>query len=77
MIMALVFIPFMYGAMMPIFFPLGLFGLVNMYVVERLMTYYAYVRPPLIGDSLTLHTVKGLYIAPALFLFVGAWAFSN
>lgn len=75
--MVLVFVPFMYGPIMPIFFPLGCFGLFNMYLVERLMVYYSYVRPPLIGDSLTLDTVRALYIAPALFLFSAAWAFSS
>jgi hypothetical protein len=77
MIMALVFVPFTYGTIMPIFFPLALFGLFNMYFVERLMVYYSYVRPPLLNDQLTLNTVRGLYMAPPVLLFVGALAFSN
>jgi hypothetical protein len=77
MIMALVFVPFTYGAIMPIFFPLGFFGLFNMYFVERLMVYYSYVRPPLLNDSLTLNTVRGMYMAPPILLLCAALAFSN
>lgn len=58
-------------------FPLCLVGLCVMYVVERLMMYYSYRKPPMYDDKITHSVILGLYYGPVVFVGVGAWAFQN
>lgn len=52
-IMAIIYIAFLFGTVMPVLFPLCFLGLCVMYVVERLMIHYSYRKPPMIDDSIT------------------------
>ena len=75
--MNLVFVPFIWGGVLPILFPIATLGLVIMYVVERFMVYYSYAHPPMLDDTLSQMTIKSFYLCPILLCFTTAWAFSN
>ena len=77
MIITVVFTCFVYGAVIPMLFPLCLIAMVIMYTVERSMIYYSYQKPPLINDDMTKRTISTMYYAPAFGCFLAAWAFSN
>jgi hypothetical protein len=77
LIMQLVTVPFLWGGLLPILFPLATLGLFIMYAVERLMVYYSYAHPPMLDERLTKMTVKTLYALPFIFCFITAWGFSN
>ena len=62
---------------MPVMFPLCFAGLCVMYVVERLMMYYSYSKPPMYDDKMTHTMITMLYYGPVVFVGVGAWAFQN
>jgi len=76
-IMMVVFVTFMYGAILPILFPIALLQIFVLYVCERLMIFYSYQRPPMYDDTLTKSIIRTMYVAPALMMLVGAWGFSN
>ena len=53
MILNIVFVTFLFGAIMPILFPIAWCQLFVLYAVERLMMFYSYQRFPIYEDSLT------------------------
>jgi hypothetical protein len=75
--MNLVYVPFTFGTIIPLLFPLGLFGLWVMYFTERLMVYYSYTRPPQLDSTITKNAIKQMYAAPVIILWSSAWVFSN
>ena len=56
-ILVQVFVSFMYGMFIPILFPITLFGIFNMYVVERLCLAYYFRQPPLYDAKLNLAAI--------------------
>ena len=67
----------MYGMCIPLLFPIALFGIFNMYVVERLSLAYYYKRPPMYDEKLNENALFILKHAP-LFMFVfGYWGLGN
>ena len=46
-IMVQIFVSFMYGMNLPLLFPIALFGIFNMLVVEKLCLAYYYKQPPM------------------------------
>ena len=76
-IMNLIFVAFFFGSVMPVLFPLCLVGLCVMYVVETLMIYYSYRKPPMYNNKITDEFILMLYSGPVVFVAVGAVAFTN
>ena len=42
----------MFGAGIPILFPIALASFITLYIVERLLVAYSYQRPPMFDNSL-------------------------
>lgn len=76
-ILNITFITFMFGAGMPILFPIALASFVTLYIMERLMVAYSYKRPPMLDETLNKFTIKILLFAPLLYCTVGFWMFNN
>lgn len=72
-----VYISFMYGMMIPILFPIALFGLINMYVNERILLAYYYKQPPVYDMELHLVALSRVKWAPVLMFLLGYWAMGN
>lgn len=47
------FITFMFGAGMPILFPIALCSFIVLYCMERLLVAYSYQKPPMIDETLS------------------------
>lgn len=76
-IINIVFITFMFGAGIPILYPIAFLSLITFYVIERLLVAYSYREPPLFDQSLNREAIKMLMLAPILYLSVGFWMYSN
>jgi len=76
-IMNMVFITFMYGAGLPILFPIALLGLFILYFTERLLVAYSYRQPPQFDEKLNKSTIEILKGAPVLYFMFGFWMFGN
>ena len=76
-IMTQIYISFMYGMIMPILFPMTLFGIINMYFVERLLLAYYYKQPPKYDEKLQKTVQDKLFFAPILMYLIGYWGMSN
>ena len=76
-ILNIVFITFMFGAGMPILFPIACFSFAVLYVMERLQLAYSYQKPPMFDDSLNEAAINILITAPILYCTVGFWMFNN
>jgi len=75
--MVQVFVSFMYGMFVPLLFPIALFGIFNMYVVERLCLAYYYRKPPMYDHELNTQVLGFLRYAPLLMFLLGYWAVGN
>lgn len=67
----------LYGAGMPILFPIAAFSYFNVWWLERLNLAYFYQLPPSMDDKLTKNAEKVLSLAPLMFIFNGYWMISN
>jgi len=47
----------MYGLMLPIFWPIALIGIFNMFVVERMTLAYYFRQPPMFDASLNQRAI--------------------
>ena len=75
--MYVIFITYLYGAVLPILFPICLLNLVIFWACERLSIFYAYQSPPMYQDTMTKYTIRTLFWAPILYLMVACYAYSN
>ena len=75
--LVIVWIAFLFGSGLPILFPIGLFGLVVLYVTNRFSLAYLCRAPPVYDEKMNMTTIKLLKMAPLLYVCVGAWIFSN
>jgi hypothetical protein len=75
--LVIVWITFLFGSGLPILFPIALFGLVLLYITNRLTLAYLCKAPPVYDEKMNLTTIKLLKIAPMLYVSVGAWVYSN
>lgn len=72
-----IFVTFMYGLAIPILFPICLFAIIILYMVERFQITYVYKKPPMYDEKLNNAALSILKWAPfALFLF-GFWLMGN
>lgn len=76
-ILTQVFVSFMYGMCIPMLFPIALFGIFNMYIVERLNMAYYYMKPPMYDSKLNDTVLQILRFAPLLMFVFGYWSMGN
>ena len=75
--LAVTYVVMLYGAGMPILFPLAFIAIVVQYTLERLLIAYCYIQPPMIDSSLNQTTIYMLSVSPIIYAFASAWIFSN
>ena len=71
------FVTMLYGAGMPILFPIAAFSYFNVWWLEKLNLAYFYKLPPSMDDKLTLNAVNVLKMAPVMFIINGYWMVTN
>lgn len=76
-IMVVVYVTFLFGAGLPILFPIAYVSLLGFYVTEKLCMAYSNRIPPMFTTEANQATMKILLGAPMLYFAVGAWMFSN
>jgi hypothetical protein len=72
-----VFVCFMFGFGMPIFFPIGLGSMCILYFVEKSALYWSYQQPPMYNEKLNDSVLSKMKYAPCFFLAFGYWMASN
>jgi hypothetical protein len=72
-----IFMTFMFGAGMPILFPIALASFIIFYIVERLSLAYSAKSPPVFDDKLNRSVVTFLLVAPLIFCAFGYWMLTN
>ena len=50
--MNMIYVTFTHGLAFPVLFPIALFGIFNMYLLERLLMAYYYRQPPMLDGRL-------------------------
>jgi len=76
-IMNIVFITMMFGAGMPILFPIAAMSLSVMFCLEKFMLYYIFQQPPTYDEELNNSVLETLDKAPILLLSFGYWILTN
>lgn len=71
------FITMMYGAGMPVLFPIAAATLLIFYCIENWKFYYAYKQPPAYDEKLNNSVLNTLERAPLLLLGFGYWMLAN
>jgi hypothetical protein len=67
----------MFGAGIPILFPIALMSMMIMYTVEKGMLYYGYREPPQYDDVLNNSVINTLRYAPVFCLSFSYWMLSS
>lgn len=70
-------ITMMFGAGIPMLFPIAAAAFFVLYCLENFMLYYVYVEPPSYDEKLNDSVLKNLEKAPLMLLAFGYWMFSN
>lgn len=76
-VLVMVYVSFLYGLMLPILFPITLFGLIIMYINERLQLAYNHPKPPMYGVELNNKVLFILKQAPIGMMLFAYWALGN
>ena len=71
------YITFLFGAGLPILFPIAYVSLLGFYIVERLMMAYSYRRPPMFGTETNQVCLRALLGAPVVYCVFAMWMFNN
>ena len=67
----------MYGAGLPILFPIAALSYFIFYCAERYGLAYTYEMPPSMNDRLSKYTLRMMSFSPLLFIMNGFWMYSN
>ena len=76
-IMTIAFITFIYGFGIPLLFPIACVSFIVLYLVEKLLLFYAYRLPPMYDERLSQDVLSKLQFAPLIYLAFGYWMASN
>lgn len=71
------FIAMVFGPLLPILFVYCLLALISLFLVERCAMTYAYRKPPMYEDDITILILRCLALAPIFYALVALWGFSN
>lgn len=77
LLLNVVFVAMLYGAGLPILFPIAAFTIMNMYISERFIVAWAMKLPPALGDTLTQNAISILKYAPFMFIVNAYWMLGN
>merc|ERR1712146_319701 len=66
-----------YGAGMPILFPIAAMSLLTLFITEKYCIYYIYKAPPAYDEKLNNKALKVLSFAPLFLLSFGFWMLTN
>jgi hypothetical protein len=72
-----VLVTMMYGAGMPILFPICMLHMIIFYCVERYIVAYHSPIPPSLDEKLTMNAIGWMRYGPILFLLNGYWMLSQ
>ena len=75
--LVITWVTFLFAPGLPILFPIALFGMIVLYVTNRIQLAYWNRRPPIYDQKMNLTAIKMLAVAPILYILVGAWIYSN
>jgi len=67
----------MYGMSLPIVFPITLFAILNLYVMDKLMLTYYYRRPPNFDLKISKRALKFLRYPTFVGLIFAYWVVGN
>lgn len=67
----------MFGAGMPILFPIAAISLTGFYCLENFMLYYVYQQPPAYDEALNNSVLLNLDKGPVFLLAFGYWLLTN
>ena len=76
-VMNIVFITMMFGAGLPMLFPIAAASLTMLFCLEKYMIYYVYKQPPAYDEKLNNSVLKNLSFAPLFLLAFGYWILTN
>jgi len=76
-VLNVVFITFMFGAGLPILFPIALLSFIILNLVESLGLAFSYRKPPMFDASLNIVALNIMTLAPLLYCSVGFWMYDN
>lgn len=76
-ILNIIFCTMMYGASVPLLYPMALFAFIVQYAVERLSLAYYYKQPPVYDNLLSQSTLKIMKWAIVVNLGLSWWMFGN
>ena len=76
-ILNVTFIAMMFGAGMPILFPIAAMSLSCFYCIEKFMLYYIFQQPPAYDERLNNSVLRILDKAPVFLLAFGYWLLTN
>ena len=71
------FVTMMYGAGIPVLFPIAALSYLILWLVERYYVAYTCQAPPALDETLTKNAISYLSYSPLLFLLNGYWMLSN
>ena len=75
--LVITWVTFLFGPGIPILFPIALFGMLTLYVTNRITLAYWHRRPPVYDYKMNETTINMLAFAPLLYSIFGAWVYSN
>ena len=75
--MNITYITMMFGAGIPILFPIAAAAFLVLYTVENFLLYYVYKQPPAYDEALNDAVLNRLSYAPLFILAFGYWMLSN
>ena len=67
----------MFGAGLPVLFPIAAAAFLVLYTVENFLLYYVYKQPPAYDEKLNNAVLARLSYAPLFILAFGYWMLSN
>lgn len=70
-------ITFLFGAGMPILFPIALFGMSVLYITNRISLAYFSRSPPVYDEKLNDTTIRMLAFAPILYTMMGCYIYTD
>ena len=71
------FVAFTHGIAIPMLFPITFFGILNIYISEKLAFAYFYRQPPLFDNRLNDRALSLLKYAPILLMISAYWQLGN
>ena len=76
-VLNVIFTTFMFGAGMPILFPIAFFTLCVVFIMDKLLLAKYYRQPAMLDDTLNCLAIRVMMLAPILYCAIGFWMYNN